>query len=403
MISYQEANNIILKEFSSFKSQTKEVDLLDSLNYVLAEDIHSDINFPAFDNSAMDGFAIIYSEKVKEWQSIGEISAGNYKEFNLTETATVQIMTGGKIPGNCTAVIPVEDVVIEGNSIKLKEDAKLKEGQNIRILGEDLLSGNIVLEKNTVMNPQIISAAAACGKSKINVYEKLKIGVLATGDELIDINEIPTGDKIRATNLYSLLSAINQINMTPVNLGFANDEKENLESKIKSALESDINILLTTGGVSVGKYDFVKEIFESLSVQIKFWKVNIKPGKPLLFGMYHKDDNPVFVFGLPGNPVSSLVNFKIFVEKNINKLFSIEQGDTLKAILLSDISKRDSKRHFVRGRYKYDISQGKHAVEKVGSQSSGNLVGMSKANCLIIFEEEKRNLEKGEVIECIMI
>jgi molybdopterin molybdotransferase len=403
MISFEEANKIINAEFQKFEKRTTEVDLLNSLDYILAEDIISDINLPPFDNSAMDGYAIKYSEGKSKWKIIGEISAGNYKSFSLSDETTTRIMTGAKLPENSTAVVPIEDVKVENNFVEITNSIKLKDRQNIRPMGDDIKVGEVSVGKNTIIKSRHISAAASCGKKRLNVYDKLRIGVLATGDELIDIDEKPTGDKIRGSNLYALLASIKEMNMYPVNLGFVSDEKSELESKIKSALESDTDILITTGGVSVGKYDYVPEIFEKLGVEIKFRKVNIKPGKPMVFGTFNKNDNPIFVFGLPGNPVSSFVGIQLFVKKNIYKLFGVDYQNNFSAELLEDIRKEDNKRHFMRGVFSYNRGSNKYTVEKLVSQSSGNIVTTSKANCLIVVEENKNFSEKGETVECIKI
>lgn len=403
MISFDEANKIISAELNNLKTKITESDLLDSLNCILAEDIIADINLPPFDSSAMDGFAIKYSEEIKKWKLTGEISAGNYKPFKLSNTTTVRIMTGGKLPDECTAVIPVEDVIENGRFIVLKKSVPAKPGQNIRILGEDLMRGQVAVQKNTLLTSKHISALAACGKKRVKVYEKLKIAVLITGDELVDIDKIPTVDKIRGSNLYSLLALIKEMNMIPVNLGFVSDIKSEQERKIKTALESDIDILLTSGGVSVGKFDYIPEIFEKLHIQINFRKVNIKPGKPLVFGTFHNKNKVVFVFGLPGNPVSSFVDFQLFVKSNIFKLFKLDQNDHIRANLSGSITKADNKKQFMRGIYKYNSASGKYIVEKLVSQSSGNMVDASRANCLIVVDENTRSVVKGEEVECIML
>lgn len=403
MISFDEANKIISSALNVLKTKITESDLLDALNRILAEDIISDINLPPFDSSAMDGFAIQYSEEIKKWEIIGEISAGNYKRFKLSNATTVRIMTGGKLPDKCNTVIPVENVIENGRFIVLKKSVKVRPGQNIRMLGEDLMRNQVAVQKNTLIKSKHISALAACGKKRVKVYEKLKIAVLVTGDELVDIDKIPTADKIRGSNLYSLLALIKEMNMIPVNLGFVSDIKSEQERKIKTALESDIDILLTSGGVSVGKFDYIPEIFEKLHVQINFRKVNIKPGKPLVFGTFHNNNKIVFVFGLPGNPVSSFVDFRLFVKSNILKLFKLDQHDHIKANLSGSISKVDNKKQFIRGIYEYNSTSSKYVVEKLVSQSSGNMIGASKANCLIVVDENTRSVAKGEEVECIIL
>ncbi len=402
MISYKEAEEILHNEFKNLTLKTEQVDLINSINRILAEDIISDINLPPFDNSAMDGFAIKFNPEITKWKILGEIPAGKFHEYKLNEYSAVSIMTGGKLPSECDTVIPVEDVDIENDHIKLKKGSRFVKGINIRKQGEDLVKKNIALQKNTLLKPHHIAVAAACGKSTLKVYRKLRIGVMATGDELVDIHETPTDDKIRCSNLYSLISAVKEINMHSVNFGITKDIKELIYDRMKWALESDLDILITTGGVSVGKFDYVKEVHESLGVNIKFWRVKIKPGKPVLFGIYQKGGKTILVFGLPGNPVSCLVNFYLFIRENIYKLFNLEISKKFTANLDEDLKKEDKKRHFMRGFYSLD-NNGKYHVKKVGSQSSGNVSEMGKANCLMIIEEERTNPKKGEKVECMMM
>jgi len=403
MINYNTANEIVFEEISKIKLSTEEVPLLGSLNRLLAEDVLADVNLPPFDNSAMDGYAIKYNPKVKEWDSIGEISAGNYKNYLLTDDTAVYIMTGSKLPLNCTAIVPIEDVDIINQRIKLKSGIQISEGQNIRKCGEDIRQGEKALGKFTLVQPNHISILAACGKSKVKVFRKLKIGVMATGDELIDIDEIPSDDKIRATNLYSLIASINDMNIIPINFGFEKDDRKKVHAKIKSILKSDVDILVTSGGVSVGKYDYLKEIFSELNVEIKFWRVNIKPGKPLVFGVFTGNEERKFIFGLPGNPVSSFVTFNLFVRVSVENLYHIKKDRVVSAELLSDIKKIDGKRHFVRGKLNYSAEDKKYLTEIVGSQSSGNMVGLGLSNCLIVIEEDKLNPKKGDIVQCIKI
>lgn len=402
MISFNDAEEILKNEFGKLNLKTEQIDLLNSVNRILAEDVISDINLPPFNNSAMDGFAIHFNNNVKEWNIIGEIPAGNYSEIKIDDNSAVSIMTGSKLPSSCDTVIPIEDVDVKENHVYLKNDVRFAQGINTRKKGEDLLKDKIALQKFTLLKPHHIAVAASCGRSTLKVFKRLRIGVLATGNELVDIHETPTDDKIRCSNLYSLITAIRDINMHSVNFGIAKDNKQLIHDRLKWALESDLDILITTGGVSEGKFDYVKEVLEQLGVLTKFWKVKIKPGKPVLFGTFSKEDFFTLVFGLPGNPVSSLVNFYLFVQRNIQKLFQIINSHKFFAELEDDLKKDDSKRHFMRG-FLTQNNEGKFFVKKVGSQSSGNLAEMGKSNCLIIVEEERMNPRKGEVVECIMM
>ena len=402
MISFEEASKIIENTFRQLKPDTEIIPFENALHRTLAEDVFADIDLPPFDNSAMDGIAIKFDENIKEWKIVGEIAAGKFSSFNLDANSAVSIMTGSRLPDFCDTVIPIEDIELVGNFANLKSNVILKKGINIRKKGSDLRKESIAIPENTYLLPKHLATAASCGYAKLNVLKKLKVGVIATGDELIPVGKKPEGDKIRISNSYSLLSSVAELNMIPVNLGVVKDDKNLLKKSIKTALDDKLDILITTGGVSVGKFDYVKDVFEGLGVEIKFWKAYIKPGKPVVFGIYDKSERFTLVFGLPGNPVSSLVNFEIFIRENINQLFHQPKRGRVKAILKNDLKKKDKKRHFMRGILS-KVDNENYEVSSQFSQSSGNLVEMSRANCLIVIEEEILNPKKGMTVECIMI
>lgn len=400
MKSYNEALELIKSEFAEIKLLTEELDLYGTINRIIAEDITADIDLPPFDNSAVDGYAISFSDK-NEWKIIGEVSAGNYQAYQLKPEDAVLITTGSKIPMTTDTVIPIEDVDVDGSNLKLKKNVIIEKGMNIRPKGNDLQKNQIAVQRFTKIDSKVISVLASCGIEKAKVFRKLQTAILATGDELIPVNEQPTEDKIRVSNIYSLYAAVKELNQSPINLGFIKDSKELLQQKIKEVLDTNVDLLITTGGVSVGKYDFLKEIFNEVGVIEKFWKVNIKPGKPIYFGVFSKYNCRTLVFGLPGNPVSSLVNFNVFIKPAIECLYKLKTINSINAILHNDLKKKDGKRHFSRGILAQEGSEWK-VISKF-SQSSGNLVEMSQANCLIEIEEDKRNPAKGDNVKCILI
>ncbi len=399
MLSYKEAFSLIKEQFQNLNLETETVKFEDSLHRTLAEDIVSDINLPPFDNSAVDGYAVQFDASINEWEIIGEISAGNFKEYNLLKNQTIKIMTGAKIPEICSAVIPIEAVEVHNRKVILSAGSRYLDGMNIRRKKSDIAEGVTAVEKGTFLKPRHLASIASCGKSEIKVYKKLRFGILATGDELIPVNEKPEGDKIRVSNVYSLLGEVLALNQEAINFGFINDDKEKIKEKINNILNSDIDILLTTGGVSVGEYDYLKDIFEELGVKKIFWRAFIKPGKPCYFGIFNKNNKTKLVFGLPGNPVSSQVNFKVYIKENINNLFGIQNIGQIKAELLNDLRKKDKKRCFMKGILKKEKDE--YFVTSKFSQSSGNMVELSNANCLIVIEEEHLNPKKGERINCI--
>lgn len=403
MVSFNEAFQIIEDEFFQINKDIIEVGIPESTGFTLAEDIYADVDLPSFNNSSMDGYAINFDGNQKSWDIIGEISAGNFRDYVIDVNSAVRIMTGGRIPDNANAVVPIEDIIEDKDKFILRDGIKIKLNQNIRFKGEDLKSDHIALSKNTFLKAQNIALAAACGKTRLKVYRKLSIGVLATGDEIVDISTNPGEDKVRATNLYSLLSAIEETGMNSVNLEIVRDDKILLRNSITEALNSELDILITTGGVSVGKYDYLKDVLKETGVDTIFWKVNIKPGRPLFFGKYVKCNKTVLIFGLPGNPVSSFVNFTLFIKSAIQKYYGKDCINFLRATLETPVKKKDSKRHFIRGIIRFDNISNKFLVKIMGPQSSGNLAGLSNSNCLIVLPEEMIDPQAGEEVSCIMI
>ena len=403
MLSYNDAYKIIKDEFEKLNFEKEDILLLHSVGRFLAEDVISDIDMPPFNHSAMDGFAMIYDKNHTSWNIIGEIAAGSSSEFDIKPGSCVSIMTGARLPQKADTVIPIEDVFVDNNKITLKSGITLKKSWNVRLKAEDLKKGATVLKARTKIESHHISILASCGKRIVKVFKQLKIGVLATGDELIDIDFIPERDQIRASNLYSLISEVNEINLTPVNLGIIEDNELALKSKIEYALNKDIDILVTSGAVSVGKFDFLREILSEIGTEELFWKVYIKPGKPLLFSKYNKNGRTILIFSLPGNPVSSFTNFRIFVKRVIEDVLGNIQPFYFSAILDETIKKKDEKRHYLRSYAFLDNETQTMYVRKAGGQSSGNMNGLKEANCFIIFEEDFYVKQKGESVICMKI
>ncbi len=403
MLDYKDAVNKISEQISLMKKDFEEVDLVDSLSRILAEDVISDVNLPPFTNSAMDGYAVKFTPDIRSWEIVAEISAGNFNDIKIDERTAVRIMTGAKLPEGADTVIPVEDCIQTENSFTVSDDYLLKKFRNTRLMGEDLKVNSIALSAGTLMKKNNINIAAACGKAKLNVYKKLNIGVLASGDELIPMEQFPAGDKIRSSNIASIIASINEMKMNAVDFGVCSDKIEFITQKNKEALDSEIDILITTGGVSVGKYDFMQDAINSIGAEIQFWKVNIKPGKPLLFSTYKKNDKIIPIFSLPGNPVSCFVNFKLFVKNTIMKNYGVEEEENFLAKLRTNTKKHDSRLHFVMAKMNFNFEDKCFEVESAGSQSSGTMSTMNNSNCMFLFPEELKLLNKGEWVECIRI
>lgn len=408
MIKYSDALKKVTNEATAIKPRTELVSLENSLGRILADDIFTSSSLPAFSNSAMDGIAIKHAETHTQWAIVGEISAGNFNEVSLQSGQAVQIMTGAKIPGNCDTVIPKEDYVLNkaiNNETRavLKPDTIVKTGQFVRLAGEDLKNGTLILQRSTVISPRQIPILATFGYSQIPVYKKLKVALFATGDELVEINTTPIKDQIRCSNLPSIVSLIQAAGHEAISHGIVRDNPQEIRKALQSILESDIDVLLTTGGASVGELDFINRELATVGVKTHFSGSAIKPGMPCTFGTDTRESRKILVFALPGNPVSCFVNFQVYVLPAMQKIFELVPRARKRAMLNVPIKKRDQKRHFVRGILQQEEADGSLKVVPLKSQSSGNLWELAQANCLIVVEEQTTELNKGDFVECIAI
>jgi molybdopterin molybdotransferase len=394
MLNAKEALDVILNALQPLGTIT--VSLSHSLDYALAEDIIATENIPSFDNTAMDGYAI-RSADVQHvpviLEVVDEIAAGKVADQQLKSGQAMSITTGAKIPDGADAVVQLEwTEYVDETHIKILRSVPL--GHNIRKAGGDIEKGSRVLEKGQTIRPQEIGVLASLGKRFVPVVRYARVAVLATGNELVELGKpLPEG-KIRNSNTYVLQALIQQCNAEFVDLGIAHDDHSELTRKITEGLKSDV--LITSGGVSVGKYDLVIDVLKELGVDIKFWKVNIKPGMPLAFGTFRNH----YVFGLPGNPVSTVVTFFKFVKPALLKMMGNREFDSamkIHARLLHEIQKTDDKRHFVRGIL--ESRNGAITVRSSGSQVSNVMSSLTKANCLIILPEEKTYFAQGDNVE----
>ena len=402
MVSVSDALKIMLDSVKPLQNQ-EEISILEARGRVLAEDIFAAENIPPFNNSAMDGYAL-RSEDVKQaakgddvsLKIIGEIQAGgDFQGKKITQGTAIRIMTGAPMPDGADAVVMVEETREKDDFVYLARSINKKE--NVRFAGEDLPKGGKVLDKGEVLKSADIGLLASLNHQKINVYPKPKVAIISTGDELVDLGvPLPPG-KIRNSNAFTLYSEVLKYNGLPYYLGIAKDTKEATLKKIKEALDYDI--IITSGGVSMGQYDFVKEVLLDLGFDLKIKKIKMKPGKPLAFGVKGKS---VF-FGLPGNPVSTLIAFIEFVRPVLLKFMgnSSYEKPLVEAILDDELVKKPERLHFVRGCFR--IKEGKIHVKVTGAQGSGILKSMSKANCLIILKEGLKLVRQGELVPIQLI
>jgi molybdopterin molybdotransferase len=393
MISFEKALNLVLNHTPSLLPVEKSIYEINS--DILAEDIKAKGDLPLFSNSAMDGFAL----RSEDTHSVpvalkirGCIKAGDSPRIKVRKGEAVKIMTGAPLPESADAVVMKEDTEEKEKEVLVKKS--IKEGENVRPQGEELKKGQLALRKEIRLNPSSLGFLAALGYEKANVYSKPKVSLLITGSELVKPGRELKPGEIWESNSTTLKAALGELNIKPIFLGIAKDNLEDLERRIQEGLRTS-DILLISGGISVGDYDFVQEILLRLGVEKVFWRVAIKPGKPTFFGK--KGDK--LVFGLPGNPVSVLVIFLEFVRPAILKMMG--QSDVLlqerEAILEEKLQKKADRAYFFKGMFQE--KNGMAYVKSAGLQHSHILGSFAGANCLVFLEKEKKSFKPGEKVK----
>ena len=395
-ISADEGLKIILDNVNLLS--TEKVFLLEALGRVIAEDIVSPYNVPIADNSAMDGYAIRAEDTVGATEEnpvklkiVEIIPAGKVGKKILEKNEACKIMTGAPLPEGADAVARKEICVEKNGYVYIYEE--VKRGKDVRYAGEDIKKGELAIRNGTVVTPAVCGVLSALGKSVIKVYKRPVVAILITGDEIVDIDESIEFGKVKNSNAYSLMALIKEAGGIPIYTGIVKDDRESLKKAILDNLNADV--ILSTGGVSVGDYDYTKEVVKKAGFDIKFWKLRIKPGKPLMFAT--KDDK--LYFGIPGNPVSTMVVFYNFIKPALLKMQGFENIflPEREAILAEDIRKKDSRREFIRGiLFKKD---GNLYVKSKGPQGSGILKSMAMGNCFIIMKEDITYLNKGSKVK----
>jgi molybdopterin molybdotransferase len=391
MIAYNQALEIVVK--SAFKVGTEKVHFQDALNRVLAADIISDIEMPPFNKSAVDGYACRKVDILNELEVIEIIPAGKVPEKEIHKYQCSKIMTGAPIPKGADAVMMVEEVEeLGGNKIKYLKD-KIKE--NICYKGEDLNKGKIVLKSGTLIKPQHIAVMATAGCVTPLVYRKVIVAVISTGDELVEPEIKPGLSQIRNSNAYQLLSQANNTGAETEYTGIALDIEESLRIAILQAFDH-ADIVLLTGGVSMGDFDYVPEILSELGVNLKFKSIAVQPGRPTLFGTKGKQ----FIFGLPGNPVSSFVQFELLVKPLIYKLSGYNFTPIIFKIPIgTDYSRQRSDRLSIVPARIHNNGE----VLPLEYHGSAHINSLTEAHGLILIPVGQTVLKKGEIVDVRLI
>jgi len=378
------------------KDQVEQLPLVRLLDRVLAEDIKSPINVPPYTNSAMDGYAIngasLPAEQEKSFILAGTVFAGAPLDKPVPPNHCARIMTGGKMPEGTDTVIMQEHVRIDGDNILIGSNHT--KGQNVRFAGEDVKQNEVVLTTGKRLTSADIGLLAALGIEQALVRPQLKVSILSTGDELVPLGKPLEAGQIYDSNRYTLIAMLTRFGASIIDFGVARDNRQEVEkSFMEAAANSDV--LITTGGVSVGEADFVKETLEKLG-QVNFWKIAMKPGRPLAYGKL----GGCYFFGLPGNPVSTMVTFYQFVLPAMKLLQGETRHNTLTLPLrcITPIRKIPGRLEYQRGIMEYDTN-GELTVRTTGEQGSHILSSMAKANCFIILPMDCKNIEAGETVQ----
>ena len=434
MWSVEQALERILAQVEPLPAE--RVSLLEALGRVLAEDVIADINVPPFTNSAVDGYAVQAKDTTSATlespvllQTLSEVMAGTLAEETITPRTAARIMTGAPVPAGADAIVMVEDIRLsEAGTVAILEAAT--PGQHLRYVGEDIQLGEVVLQAGTFLRPAEIGMLATMGRATVATIRPARVAVLSTGDEVVDIEEgvVPPPGKIRNSNRYALAALVQEVGATLHSLTHVPDEPEATEIALAACSglphpsskdsspkvggqggegsEGDIrsstpaDVIVTAGGVSVGDRDFVKPALEKLGT-LDLWKVAMKPGKPLAFGRIGE----TLFFGLPGNPVSAMVTFELFVRPALWKLAGRKESDLarkeVQAVLQENVSHVPGRREYVRA---ITITQnGQFVTRPTGAQGSGILHSMVRANSLLILPEESLGLTAGTSVAVLLL
>jgi molybdopterin molybdotransferase len=386
MISFEEAYNIVMRHV--FEAGTETIPFVDSCRRILAGDIKSDINMPPFNRSAVDGYACHSSDLFNLLEIVEVIAAGKEPLHKVGKGQCAKIMTGAIVPEGCDLVFMVEESEKAGdNKVRFKgTDSK----PNLSLKGEDVKIGDVVLRDGKLVRPQDIALMASVGQTLVNVKKKPVIGIISTGDELIDPSATPGISQIRNSNSYQLGAQIARAGGEGIDYGIAPDNEQMTYSIIIKAL-NECDILILTGGVSMGDFDFVPSVLERAGVKILFDRVNVQPGKPTTFGVHSRG----VVFGLPGNPVSSFIQFEMVVRPFVNAMVGYNWVPREIRLRLSvDYERKsDSRKSLIPVKINRD-----NEVLPVDFHGSAHIAALSEADGIIIMEPGTRFLKKGEFV-----
>jgi molybdopterin molybdotransferase len=410
LLSVDQARERILSHFQPVTTETLR--LTGCSDRILAEEIIAANDLPPFDNSSMDGFAVrahdvmhSSSDSPRRLRVVADIPAGSHPTVTLQPGEAARIMTGAPIPEGADAVVPVEDTDFDNrdagtpapNEVQIIKPAKA--GANVRTRGQDLGAGEIVLNKGRLLKPQDLGLLAMLGFANVLVYRRPRVALFSSGDELLPVEAPLEKGKIRDSNSYALAALIEGAGAEVIRLGVAKDNHDSVRNLLEEAVERNVDLILSSAGVSVGAFDFVKDVIEA-NGKLDFWRVNMRPGKPLAFGNFKS----IPFIGLPGNPVSAFVGFEVFVRATIQRLSgSLQSRRPTVRVRCEEQIDSDGRESYLRARVHPEGETGTFVARLTGHQGSGNLFSLVQANALLIIPAGVKCVPAGQEVNAWLI
>ncbi len=398
MLSYEQARQKVIEQIAEKKGPraTEQVRVGEALGYVLAQEVKTDREYPPFNRATRDGYAV-FAADAKAGATLkctGEIKAGDRVTKELWAETCVQIMTGAAVPSGADAVVMIEHTQRDGDQVRFERAAIV--GQNFVPRGSEARAGQTLLTPGMRLGYAELALAAQVGAAELKCAQKPRVAILSTGDEIVPVDSIPGRFQIRNSNSVSLAAQVRLAGGKPVLLGNAMDREDDLQSKIRRGLQEDLLVL--SGGVSMGKYDLVEKVLREMGTEFYFDEVAIRPGKPAVFGKCGEK----FVFGLPGNPVSTMVTFELFVAPAVDLLSGAEARalPIVEARLSEALNEKPGVTHFLPARVE---GQGANLeVVALKWQGSGDVSALAKANCFVVVPAEVEKIEAGERVSVLL-
>ena len=403
MLSPADAARLILEHLRPLPAERRP--LREALDLVLAEDVASPMDLPPWDNSAMDGYAVrgadVAGRSRIDLAVVETVPAGHFPTKPVGPGEATRIFTGAPLPTGADTVVRQEDTEANGSRVAIVIPPPV--GRNVRHKGEDIRRGDTVLTTGTALGPAQLGVLASIAHGEPLVHRRPAAAFLASGDEITDLDqrdEILAGRKIATSNSYTLLANIRRTGASPVELGIAGDTAKSLRDHLKRAADADL--LITTAGVSVGEHDLVRDVLAELGCDIKLWRIRMRPGAPLGFGLF-PDGRPWI--GLPGNPVSTMVTFELFVRPALRRLLGhpLPFRRTVPVVVEEPIALGPKLRHFLRAIVTANPDTGALSARLTGPQGSGILTSMARANALLIVPEDRPAVAPGELLHAMLL